>query len=98
MEESSFADVIRDVRSELKMEPLSPVQLNRAAARIDQLGRRLHGVGWVRGHEMGGCLTAAVRELSQARGLAEVERAASVQEAMRQLDAALALTDQGLHR
>jgi hypothetical protein len=41
----------------------------------------------------GGCTGAEPGE-----GLAEVERAASVQEAMRQLDAALALTDQGLHR
>lgn len=95
MEASSFADVIRAVSGELEEEPPSPVRLNRAAARIDQLGRRLHGLGWTRDHEIGGCLTAAVRELSRARDLPEVDRTESVRQAIRELETALTHTDAG---
>lgn len=93
---SSFADVIRAVRDELQQEPLSPVRLNHAAARIDHLGRRLHGLAWTRDREIGGCLTAAVGELSRARGLRDAERARSVGQAVRQLDMAVTHAEEGL--
>lgn len=96
MEGPSFIEAVRAVSGELRREPLSPVRLNQIAARIDQLGRRVHGLGWTRDHEIGGCLAAAVRELSQARELPEVERNASVRRAIRELDTALMHTDEGL--
>lgn len=90
---SSFGDVIRAVAGELQREPPSPVHLNQAAVRIDQLGRRLHGLGWTREHEIGTSLTRAVGELSRARGLSEVERTESVREAIRHLEVVLAAID-----
>lgn len=92
----SFADRLRGVSSELRLAPVSSTRLNRAAARLDQLGRRVHGAGWVRDHEIGACLTAAVRELSLARGQPEVERDASVRRALAQIESALAHAGQGL--
>lgn len=96
MEASSFADVIRAVRGDLEAEPLSPARLNHAAARIDHLGRRTHGLGWTRDQEIGGCLMAAVRELGRARDLPDAERAESVRQVIRQLEMALQCTDEGL--
>jgi hypothetical protein len=60
------------------------------------MGRHLHGIGWCRDREIGECLTAAVQELSRAPGLAAVDRAEAVRQAVTQLDTALALTDDGL--
>jgi hypothetical protein len=96
VEASALADEIRAARDDLRLESPSPIGLNRAAARIDHLGRYLHGVGWIRGHEIGGCLTAAVSELSRARGLPETGRAESVRAAVIQLETALAHMDEGL--
>jgi hypothetical protein len=92
----SFVEAIRAASGELRLEPHAPVRLNQIAARIDQLGRRVHGLGWTRDHEIGGCLTAAVRELSRARDLPEVERTESVRQAIRELETALTHTDEGL--
>lgn len=80
----------------LRSGPLSNARLNHAGARIDHLGRRVHGLGWIHDHEIGACLTAAVAELMRARGLTETERGESVQEALRQLEMALALSEEGL--
>lgn len=96
MEASSFADVIRTVSGDLEVEPLSPVRLNHAAARIDHLGRCMHGLGWTRDHEIGGCLMAAVGELGRARGLPDAERAESVRQVIRQLEMVLNYTEEGL--
>jgi hypothetical protein len=95
MEASSFADRIRVVLDELGREPLPWAHLAPAAARLDQLGRRLHGLGLARDHEIGGCLTAAVRELGRARGLPESDRAESVRRAVREVARALALAVEG---
>ena len=92
-----LTDAIRAISGELLVEPYSPTRLNQIAVRIDQMGRRLHGLDWVRAHEIGACLTAAVTELSLAGGQPEVERAASVRGVIVQLDAALAYTDDGLY-
>lgn len=96
MEQSSFGDAVRAVADELREGPYPPTRLNRAASRIDQLGRRLSALGWVRDREIGGCLSSAVQELSQARGLPEAECAASVRRAILQLEAALGHAAEGL--
>ena len=62
--EKSFVDSLNSVISELGTSPHSAIELTRTATRIDQLGRRLHGLDWRRGYEIGGCLTAAVSELN----------------------------------
>ena len=92
----SFTDEIRAVGTELRVGDLTPARLNHAGVRIDQLGRRVHGLGWVRDHEIGVCLTVAVRELIRARGLADLERAQAVRNSLDQLEIALALSDEGL--
>ena len=91
---SSFLTEIRDISGDLRLEPHSPVGLNRAAVRIDQLGRRVHGLGLAHDHEIGVCLGAAVRELTVAQGLPEAQRIESVREATRSLDAALIQADE----
>lgn len=92
----SFGDAIRVLSDELRLEPHSPDRLNQVASRIDQLGRRLHGHGWVRDHEIGGCLTAAVSGLTEARDQPEGDRGASVRQVLLQLEAALVHTEEGL--
>lgn len=96
VEASRLADALFTLAGEVRLEHHSPMGLNQLAARIDQLGRRLHGLGWTREHDMGGCLSAAVGELSRARGVPEMERTASVRDAVHQLEAALTHTREGL--
>lgn len=93
---SSFTEELRALCGDLRLGPPSPDRLNHAAARIDRLGRQVHGLGWTRDHEVGGCLTAAVGELIGARDLAEIERAESVRAAIRQLEMGLALSNEEL--
>ena len=93
---SSFADAVRALSGELQMEPYTPIRLNQLAARIDHLGRRVHGLGWVRDHEIGACLSAAVGELSEAPGLSGDDRAESVTRAIVALEAALTHMKDGL--
>ena len=85
----SFTEAIREIASGLRDEAPSHPRLNRAAAGIDQLGRRLHGIGYVRGGDIADCFTAALRELDAAHGLADEERAEAVQRAASRLEAAL---------
>ena len=94
--EASFVEAIHAISGELRLEPHTRIQLNQIASRIDQLGRRVHGLGWTRDHEIGGCLTAAARELSRARDVPEVERDAAVRQAIRELETALTYTDERL--
>lgn len=91
----SFVDEIRAICRELQAGPASQARLNRAGTRTDQLGRCVHGLGMLHDHEIGACLTLAVAELMRARGLPEIERVESVQEALRQLETALALSEEG---
>jgi hypothetical protein len=85
----SFTEAIRAVASGLREDAHSHTHLNRAAARIDQLGRLLHGLGYVRGREIADCFTAALGELSASHGLPDDRRAEAVHRAVRQLEAAL---------
>ena len=93
---SSFVDAIRELSSRLQVEPHSPVRLNHVADRVDQLGRRLYGLGWVREREIGRCLMAAVSELGLARELPEGGREDSVRQAVLHLQAAIEHAGQGL--
>jgi hypothetical protein len=92
----SFVDEMGAICGDLRSEPLSRAHLNRAGTRTDQLGRCVHGLGLIHDHDIGLCLTVAVGELMRARGLAETERIAPVGEALRQLETALALCEEGL--
>ena len=85
----SFTEAIRAVASELRDGGHTHTALNRASSAIDHLGRRLHGIGYVRGHEIADCLTTALGELSASHGLPDEERAEAVHRAVRQLEAAL---------
>ena len=88
-EPSSFTDAIRGIASELRSSGHTHTALNRAASAIDHLGRRLHGLGYVRGREIAGCFTAALSELDASHGIPEENRRQAVGRAVDQLDAAL---------
>jgi len=91
-----FADAIRGIVRELRSEPHTHVRVNNAAAGIDNLGRHLHGLGFVRDREIAGCFTAAFGELSASHALAEDARGAAVGGAIRHLEAALLHAEAGL--
>lgn len=92
----SFGEAIRDVAAGLRDDAPSHTRLNRAEARIDDLGRRLHGFGYVRNMEIADCFTAALRELAASHVLPEEERGEAVQEAVAQLAAAAAHAEEGV--
>ena len=85
----SFTEAIRDIANGLREDAPSHPHLNRAAAGIDHQGRRLHGLGYVRGREIADRLTAALGELGAAHDLADEGRAEAVHRAVRELEAAL---------
>ncbi len=91
-----FAEGIRSIVRGLQEEDRSHNHLNRAAFAIDQMGRQLHGVGYVRDREIADCLTAAVGALAGSHELPEENRRAAVTEAIRHLDAALAHAGEGV--
>ena len=84
----SFAEQVGEIASGLRENAPHPVGLNRAAGGIDQLGRRLHGLGLARHDEIARCLTAAIHELAESHALAEEERAAAAGRAAGHLEAA----------
>lgn len=92
----SFTEAIRTIASGLREHGHSHTSLNRASSGIDHLGRRLHGIGYVRDREIAGCFTAALGELSASHGLAEEDRAEAVQRVVSHLDAALAHAEAGV--
>ncbi|MFL5539262.1 MAG: hypothetical protein ACJ8J0_09725 [Longimicrobiaceae bacterium] len=73
----------------LREDAPSHAYLNRAAARIDDLGRRLHGLGYVRAREIADCLTAALADLAASHALAEETRAEAAHRAIGRLEGAL---------
>jgi hypothetical protein len=85
----SFTETIRVVAGELREDAHSHTQLNRAAARIDDLGRRLHGLGYVRSREIADCFTAALADLDASHALPEETRAEAVHRAIGRLEGAL---------
>ena len=90
-----FTEGIRSIVTGLQEEDRSHNHLNRAAFAIDQMGRQLHGVGYVRDREIAGCLTAAVHELAGSHELPEENRRAAVTAAIRHLHQALAHAGDG---
>jgi hypothetical protein len=92
----AFGEAIRDVAAGLRDNAPSHTLLNRAEARIDGLGRRLHGFGYVRNLEIADCFTAALRELAASHVLPDAERGEAVDQAVAQLAAAAAHADQGV--
>jgi hypothetical protein len=91
-----FTEAIRAVVRGLRDDAHTHARINDAAAAIDNLGRHLHGVGFVRDREIAGCFTAAFGELSASHALAEDARGASVNGAVRHLEAALLHAQAGL--
>ena len=92
----AFAGAIRSIIAGLREGRPTHARVNGAAAGIDHLGRRLHGLGCVRDREIAGCFTAAVGELGACHPLPEEDRGAAVDAAVRHLDAALAHAGDGL--
>jgi hypothetical protein len=96
MADATFPEAIRLIARGLRHDAPSHARLNGAAARIDHLGRRLHGLGCVRDREIAACFTAAIAELDASHGLAEGARGDAVLRAAAQMDAALVHADEGV--
>jgi hypothetical protein len=92
---SSFADDIRRIAGELRDAGPTHTAVNRASSAIDYLGRRLHGIGYLRGREIAECFTVALAELETCHGVPEEERAGAVGRAADRLQAALDYTEAG---
>lgn len=86
---------IEAIARDLRADPYSHTFLNRAAAKIDQIGRRLHGLGYVRDREIAACLTEAYEQLSASQEVPQVERGVRVQRAIAQMEGALAHLREG---
>lgn len=85
---TSFTAAVREIASGLRESDPSHPFLNRAAGEIDQLGRRLHGLGMVRDREVADCLTSAIQALDAAHTLAGTDRAETVSRAAAHLESA----------
>jgi hypothetical protein len=81
---ASVADIAKGLRDDRP----SAAHLNRAAGRIDHLGRLLHGLGCVRHGETAACFMAAIGELQESAELAEPARTAGIARAVARLEAA----------
>jgi hypothetical protein len=92
----SFTRGIRAVVIGLRGGAPSHARVNGAASEIDQLGRRLHGLSWVRDREIADCFTGAVRELGECHPLPVQDRGAAVDAAVRHLEAALVHSEAGV--
>lgn len=77
------------IATHLRESALSHSVLNRAASQIDHLGRKLHGFEFSQDREIAECLTAAIRALNDSHAIPEDKRAATVAEAVLQLDFAV---------
>ena len=93
---SPFTEAIRAIAGDLRHDAHSHTHLNRAAARIDDLGRRLHGVGYVRSREIADCFTAALADLDASHALPEGTRAEAVRRAIGRLENALEYAADGI--
>jgi hypothetical protein len=96
MANPTFAESIDGIARALREGVPSHAHVNGAAARIDHLGRRLHGLGCVRDREIADCFTAAIAELDASHGFPEGARGEAVARAAGQLKAALAYVDEGV--
>jgi hypothetical protein len=80
-EAPSFGDAIGEIANRLRGARPTHVVLNRASNEIDQLGRRLHGLGYLRAREIAECFTAALADLDGSHALAEEMRGEAVRRA-----------------
>jgi len=96
MANPTFPEAIHLIARGLREQAPSHAHLNGAAARIDHLGRLLHGLGCVRDREIAHCFTAAIAELDLSHGLAEDARGEAVGRAAGQLEAALVHAEEGV--
>ena len=96
MAPTSLSETIRGIARGLRNDALSHSSLNRAATRVDYVGRQLHGLDCVRDAEIAACLTAALRELSDSHPLPEEQRCEGAQRAVAQLHAAADHVDEGV--
>lgn len=93
---AAFTDAIRSIVAGLREGRPTHARVNGAASGIDHLGRRLHGLGWVRDREIADCFTAAVGELGACHPLPEEDRGEAVDAAVRHLEAALVHSEAGV--
>lgn len=77
-EDSPISTAVLSIVEELRGGSVSHSQLNRAAHEVDQVGRRLHGLGLGGDHEIAAALTTALSELTAAHHLREDARGAAV--------------------
>jgi hypothetical protein len=87
---SSFMEAVGVIACGLRENAPGHPFLNRAASRIDLLGRRLHGLGFADDREIADGLTAAIGELRASHLLPQDGRAGTVHRAANHLDAAVA--------
>ena len=88
-ESTSFAGRIRGIVSELRAAGPTHSALNRASSDIDQLGRRLYGLGYVRAGEIAQCFTTSLAELDAAHAVEEDARAGVVRRVIDRLEEAV---------
>lgn len=98
MEPTTFTEQIHEIVSELRAARPRHAALNRASSGIDQLGRRLHGLDFVRAREIADCFTAALAELEASHALPEETRAETVRQAIARLEDALEHAAAGIVR
>jgi hypothetical protein len=90
-----FAASVAEIAQGLRDTPATFTSVNRAAALVDHLGRRLHGLGFVRHREIATCLMSAVVELQGSTGLPTSARNEAVARAIAQLEDALVFIGDG---
>lgn len=85
----SFTEQIRGIARALRDGGHTHVALNRASSAIDHLGRRLHGLGYLRAREIAACFSAALADLDASHGVPEEMRGETVHRAVCRMDAAM---------
>jgi hypothetical protein len=84
-----FTGAVREIVAGLRDARPTHGVLNGASSGIDQVGRRLHGLGYVRSGEIADCFMAALADLDQAHGLAEEARGEAVKRVIARMEDAL---------
>lgn len=95
-ESSSFTDAIRHIAGELRGGRTTNGTVNRESSATDHLGRRLHGMGFLRGREIAECFTAALAGLERSHALQEEEGREPVNRAADRLEAAVVHAEAGV--
>lgn len=85
----AFIEGVRAIERFLREDAPSHSVLNRAASHINQLGLKLHGLGFVHDREIADDFTAAIGELGACHALAVDRRAEAVHQVVRHLEEAV---------